>query len=662
MRRTQIHGALALISVVASGCTALHLERYPLAECHAQSDCEGLNSARHIEADACRRFQCVPDPDQMMQHTCRLRPRDSDGDGDPDVACGGTDCDDHLDTRSAHVTDPMTGMLVVRQETCDGIDNDCNAVVDDASGLFAGPASRVNAALPSTTDLVAADSSSGKTVMLVPQPGMANRLLQPSSTAAIPLSFRTQSAPSQPFNSSPATTPDNDSQCFQAVVTSTAPFGMNVSSTACQPGEAAAAEVDPATGRWMLAAVDSSGCAGGRLRAGVFTLMTTGPVDQFGPPRRSPIADGIGVSRWPVVGADGMVDPSAGPSMPMRGLCTGDATGRTPSGVTRPAVTALGSVTVPSMGAGPSLPQALVAWLGRPGGGACGAGPAPVEAIGTWLENEVPAEWTAIDATGSGVIETLGNGRGDAPPAIIAITHPPGYLVAFPASDAGVSLRFVGAIDTSVVEPLSRTPESINAYDTAPNLIRRTPALQVRDLGTVLADRGALESVTIAPRRDGSAGDLGVVVQSGCGSSARSYFARLHLDAGATTAQIAGTPLELGSAPASMPRVAYTASGLLQVGDSWNGVTVAANDAGGWWLSWVDGTRTPAEVVVRRVAELDGRFVDAEASRVPTDTMSATPPTGSAVFTSAPSDDHALSFALTDSRGAWTANAACRAR
>lgn len=74
----------------------------------------------------CPSFNCVRF-DGCLDHVCRYTWRpDFDGDGVDDIGCGGTDC---------QPADPS----IPGVETCNGIDDDCNAVVDDIPGSDTDP-------------------------------------------------------------------------------------------------------------------------------------------------------------------------------------------------------------------------------------------------------------------------------------------------------------------------------------------------------------------------------------------------------------------------------------------------------------------------------------------------------------------------------------------
>ena len=105
---------------MGAGCTFTGLGRYDIRRCDAPKAPASLDedpcSALDSPSAGCVRYQC-----DVESGTCLQRALDADRDGDPSVSCGGSDCDDHDGRR-------RSGGV----ETCDGVDNDCNGIADDA--------------------------------------------------------------------------------------------------------------------------------------------------------------------------------------------------------------------------------------------------------------------------------------------------------------------------------------------------------------------------------------------------------------------------------------------------------------------------------------------------------------------------------------------------
>lgn len=108
-------GALVVGAALFVGCTFGGLGDYEIESCDPRVTSADEDVCRRLEtSDPCQPYQCGP------SGTCVQGPRDADRDGDPDLACGGTDCDDANRVVSGIVT-----------EVCDQLDNDCNALVDE---------------------------------------------------------------------------------------------------------------------------------------------------------------------------------------------------------------------------------------------------------------------------------------------------------------------------------------------------------------------------------------------------------------------------------------------------------------------------------------------------------------------------------------------------
>ncbi len=107
--------ALAISLAVAHGCTFGNLGGYDIQLCDPNVSPDKDTCRQLPPPDACSAYKC-----DRVERRCITGVRDDDRDGDPPASCGGTDCDDADPKRSG-----------VAKEACDGVDNDCDNLVDD---------------------------------------------------------------------------------------------------------------------------------------------------------------------------------------------------------------------------------------------------------------------------------------------------------------------------------------------------------------------------------------------------------------------------------------------------------------------------------------------------------------------------------------------------
>ncbi|HEY8427050.1 MAG TPA: putative metal-binding motif-containing protein, partial [Sandaracinaceae bacterium] len=339
--------------------------------------------------------------------------------------------------------------------------------------------------------------------------------------------------------------------------------------------------------------VSGGGCAAGQVRVGYFPRTASPDVIQRGPLRRSNAFFGIDV----------VTDAGANP-------CTGASRASGVLGAARPAVAALDL--------GGTEDQALTAWIADSlSRGACGGLEADVEILGLHVQQDTfGTAYGWVTASNEGLPQVVGRTTQGGRPGIGAWENT-GYLVAFGAPDAGITLVFVAMMQRP--PPYPREGDPLDRSDIA------TPPLDVIQLGTIDTN-GPADDVAVAFGSIQAGGIYaGIVWREGCGSGNETVrFRQVFLaQSGGTVALDEARSfdaIDLTPSPtpaAGPPAIAYQFAGMIEPGvPRLDGRPMASpqND-GGWIVAWSDasdpdpGPNDDSRILARRISELDGRLL-----------------------------------------------------
>lgn len=572
------------IGFTVGACSFMGLGEFDTRELSSNEECTDLNQSNGIDITSeCMIYQYV-----KGGLGCELRMADWDDDGFLGVQCAQQttpdtiDCDDFNDDR-----------YPLNLETCDGVDNNCNEVIDEEVLLTSQPVVKIEntGAISFGT---ATHSRDGQLGLFYSVDGTAYRGMsgpEYSLQNQSPVVYTYQTTQDNP--ALPAT---NDGYCIQDDAA-----GAATQST-CNFTQIATDRLD--SGDWITATINTSGCADGQLRVGYMNNEDSRFVLR-GPAQHSNIFKGVDVA----------VDSSTG-------QCTG-ASRQAPSatlGVTKPATAALTPINR-------DYAQGIIGWLADSASrDQCGSSAVNVEILGVWLESVTNIESQWINGTNNGIPQSLtsafddadhalGQTVGGAPPEITATMRTgnffldEGYFIAHGNGLGTITMYFV----PTFIDPppyIYATPVATQTIrDTAPlNLGADAIATGVLSAGIAQADYVQMALGRYQMETDKQT--IGVTWQQGCNTNEVSiHFAIATYTEGNPGNFTFSSPILLndntGAAIASAPTLMYQPSGFVSPKFERNG-QIAQNITGGWMVVWTEIEGAHHTIRSRRVLDLDG--------------------------------------------------------